>query len=481
MSMSDFKTRLKIFFRPLAAPRIMLFFPAITFKLISSGLSTVAFVLKDSSMAIAGMVFWILWIVTLFLIALPQTDRWLAGAIRWLKPLSLSLMAILIAAGIIEFAFAETASRGIALPAFAGPRTAELMEEQRVNLTYNDATALCHQAIENLFEGENPYAEANIVSATLRFNADNAPWKKTTPIRTGRFADDFPYPGEAELQSVWDDAALSPQTIPPEYESKLNYPAGCFLLAAPFVWLGIGDLRWIYLLAVIAGLAFAVAKAPGNLRLWLIGAALGSLEVWQSAASGETGALVFPFLLGAWLLWKKKLWLSAVCLGIAVATKQTAWFFLPFYLILIARNAGWRKTSAVILISGGIFLAFNIVFLVQDPGLWLSSVLAPMKDEFFPMGVGLASLVSSGMINIESPLVFTLLEIFAFLFALIWYWHNCRRYPHTGIILAVVPLFFAWRSSWWYFFYFDIMLLAVILLEYRRQGIGAESAVPALQ
>ena len=46
-----------------------------------------------------------------------------------------------------------------------------------------------------------------------------------------------------------------------------------------------------------------------------------------------------------------------------------------------------------------------------------------------------------------------------------WYWRNCRRYPHTGILLAVVPLFFAWRSSWWYFFGSDIILLAVIIIE----------------
>ncbi len=479
--MSDFKNKLKIFFHPPAAPRIMLFFPAIFFKLISSGLSTIAFVLKDSSMAIAGMVFWMLWIVTLFFIALPQTDRWLAKTVRWLKPLSLSLMAILIVAGIIESGAVGASIKGFSMASFIGHQTAELIEEQRINLTYNDATALCHQAIENLLEGKNPYAEANIVSATLRFNEDNAPWKKTTPIRTGRFADDFPYPEDAELQSVWDGATLSPQIIPSEYESKLNYPAGCFLLAAPFVWLGIGDLRWIYLLAVIAGLAFAIAKAPGNMRLWLASAALASLEIWQSVASGETGALVFPFLLGAWLLLKKNLWLSAVCMGIAIATKQTAWFFLPFYLILIIKSIGWRKTSAVVLISGSVFLAFNAAFIIQDPGLWLSSVLSPMTDEFFPMGVGLTSLVSSGMINIGSPLVFTLLEVSAFIFAMIWYWHNCLRYPHTGIILAVVPLFFAWRSSWWYFFYFDIILLAIILIENHQQGQIARAESPVLQ
>jgi hypothetical protein len=57
------------------------------------------------------------------------------------------------------------------------------------------------------------------------------------------------------------------------------------------------------------------------------------------------------------------------------------------------------------------------------------------------------------------------MAITALIIALVWYWRNCRHYPHTGIILAVIPLFFAWRSSWWYFFYFDLILLAIVLVQ----------------
>ena len=473
--MFSFKSGLKTFFHPLSAPRLLLFFPAILFKLISSGLSSAAFVLHSGPLSVAGMVSWVVWISTLFLIALPQTDRLLAGAARWLKPLSVALMVMLLVAGIVEFAAVEAASAGVTLPNFAGPRTAELLKEQRINLTYNDATALCHQAIDNLLAGKNPYATANIVTTTLRFNGANDPWAKTTPIQTGRFASDFPYPSDAELKAVWDEAALSSRTVPPEMETRLNYPAGCFLLAAPFVWGGLNDLRWVYLLAMVAGLAFAVVKAPVNMRLWLVGAALASLEIWQGVASGETGTLIFPLLLAAWLLWRRNLWLSAICMGIAVATKQVAWFFLPFYLILLARTLGWKRTSLVAVTVGGIFVAFNAAFVIPNPGVWLSSVLAPMIDKFFPMGVGPVSLVVSGYIRTQSSLIFSLMEIAAMLAALVWYWRNCRRYPYTGIILAVVPLFFAWRSSWWYFFYFDIILLAVIVVEDYGQKIRAET------
>ena len=352
MRISNFTNHLKSFFQIPTAPRLLLFFPAILLKLVSAAFSSVAYILHNGPLAITGMAFWILWIASLFLIALPQTDRLLARTTRWLKPLSITLLAVLLMAGLFEFAAVEAADALASLPGFAGNETAQLLQQQRASLTYNDATVLCHQAIDNLLDGKNPYAEANIITATLRFNADSIPWDKTTPVRTGRFASAFPYPSEEELKAVWEEAALTPQIIPPEMESKLNYPAGCFLLGAPFVRLGITDLRWIYLLAMLGGLAFAVVKASTGMRWWLLGAALASLEVWQSIASGETGVMIFPLLLMAWFFWRRKLWCSAICMGLAVATKQVAWFFLPFYLLLIFRNTGWKQAAGALAVVG---------------------------------------------------------------------------------------------------------------------------------
>ena len=347
------------------------------------------------------------------------------------------------------------------------------MQEQSINLRYNDGTALCHQAIDNLLAGENPYSSANIVTANQRFGN---PYDRTTPVQVGQFAGDFPYPTDAELQALWAQAVQNPAVPPPEIESKLNYPAACFLLPAPFIALGVTDLRWIYLAAIILGLALAALMVPARMRLWLLAGGLASLEIWESVASGETGSLAFPFLMLAYLLWRRNLWLSALCMGVAVATKQVAWFFLPFYLILIWRTLNWKRAASALAAAGGVFLAFNAAFIIQNPGVWLDSIMAPMMDKFFPLGVGPVTLVISGYIHTQSSLPFTIMEVSGMLAALAWYWRYARRYPHTGIILAVVPLFFAWRSSWWYFFYFDIILLAsVMLFDYA----GSQATEPA--
>ena len=49
--------------------------------------------------------------------------------------------------------------------------------------------------------------------------------------------------------------------------------------------------------------------------------------------------------------------------------------------------------------------------------------------------------------------------------AVLWYFFKCNRYPEMGLILGVLPLFFAWRSLWGYFFYIDIIILAAIMLN----------------
>ena len=77
------------------------------------------------------------------------------------------------------------------------------------------------------------------------------------------------------------------------------------------------------------------------------------------------------------------------------------------------------------------------------------------------------TLVMQGWVNIQSPLLFAILEALVFIAAVVWYWSNAHRYPYMGVILPILPLFFAWRSLWPYFFFVDVILLAMVMQEYR--------------
>jgi hypothetical protein len=453
-----------------ATPRILLFFIAVFLKILASALAAIGFVFSSPALMISGTFIWLVWFGLLFLVAAPATDRLLANQRRWLKPAALTIFVIFSTLGLGLLGVVTTVGLSSFQPAQTGSKMSQLVTSFDRIFTYNDSTALCHQATKNVIDGKNPYAESNTVVAMIEFNGS---FDKLTPLREGRFAGVFPYPEMHQIDQLWQEAAQNPEHVPPEIESRFCYPSGCFLLAAPLVLTGIDDLRIIFLILVLPALAYIVWRGRQDLRIFLVAALLISLELWNAMAAGETGFLYFPFMLLAWVLLRRHLWLSAVCMGIAVATKQVAWFFLPFYLVLIFRGMGWEKALGAVSLVAGVFLAANAPFFISDPELWIASMAAPMTDNLFPLGVGIISLVSGGLLDIQTPLIFTVLEAAIAIAAIIWYFFYCPRYPYTGPVLSVLPLFFAWRSLWAYFFYIDIIVLAAIVInEYGMKPAG---------
>jgi len=447
-----------------ATPRILLFFYSIVIFLFLIVIFSLGTGLNSPPILITASVVLLIWFVMIFLSLLPQTDILLRNRVNQLKRGALIIFVSLFVIGLLE-----AVTIGILIPSvlrnrnISGDLRQRLIGVQR-DFGYNDSTSLSKQAVENLLHGENPYAHANVIQVLLKYDGT---YDKVTPLRAGVFSNVFPYPQDNQLSQVWDEAIRTSSQVPPEIESRVCYPAASFLLPAPFIYLGITEIRIVYAIFILAGLAYAVWIIPKKKRLLFIGVVLISLELWNSGFSGgEIGYLCFPFLLIAWLALNRNLWLSAICMGLAVATKQTIWFFVPFYLILLFNTRGTRKLLAVISIIAGIFIITNLPFAVPDFKLWFNSVTSPMTDPMFPTGIGLITLVTSGLVKIKSSLPFTLLEGIAFIVAMVWYYRYCKRFPQTGLILAVIPLFFAWRSMFKYFFYVDIIALAYIMVNY---------------
>jgi hypothetical protein len=440
----------------------MLIFPTIVVMLLSMLLSGLAFSYNSGIFGLAGMFMAIVWLGLLVLIALPQTDMLLAGKKKWLGSLGKSLLVCLMVAGLVEFGAIFAISTGISGNGILGDATPQFMKTIPGDISYSDSDALLYQAVDNLLNGKNPYDNANVVIAIRTLKS---PPGKITPLREGPLADVFPYPSQEQYAQIWQDAIHSQSQSSPAIESTLGYPAGFFEIPALFIWLGIANLRWIMLLLTLPAVAYVVTICRPDLRLWLIGAFLGSLVIWNSIASGLTGALYFPFLLLGWVLWRRNLWASALCMGIAVAIKELAWFFVPFYLILILRSIGWKRGLGAATLTASVFLVFNIPFIISGPSLWINSVVSLLKDPLFPFGTGIITFVTFGYLRIQSSLFFTVLEASAMLAGIVWYWKNAKQYPAMGVILSVLPIFFAWRSLWPYFFYADVILLAMVMVN----------------
>lgn len=443
-------------------PRIFLFYFAVLVQLFASAISGSGFLLNSPILYVVGFAAWVLWFVMIFSVVLPGADTILN---RHLNGLKMGATIIFITLSILGLA--EAIAVVAVFPRVINDQNIpsdfrQVLSGLKDVYQYNDGTALTDQAVDNLLAGKNPYTNANIVRALLEHNGACT---RVTPLRVGAFSDVFPYPQDTQLEQLWSQAIQTPNSPPPELESRVCYPAVSFLLPAPFILAGINDIRIVYAIFVMAGLICAAWLIPKQKRLLFIGASIISLELWNSIAGGETGSLCFPLLLVSWLTLNRNMWVSVVFLGLAVSDKQTAWFFIPFYFILLLRTQGVKKLAASLAMIAGIFAVTNLPFVISNPSLWLTSITSPMTDPMFPIGGGLTILVTGGILPVQSSRPFTILEVIAFVIAIAWYWRFCVRYPQTGPLLAIVPLFFAWRSLWSYFFYAAIIALAYIMVN----------------
>ncbi len=311
----------------------------------------------------------------------------------------------------------------------------------------NDGTSLDTNAAILLLEGHNPYADSNIASVMRRFPIQPI-W--TTPLRLGQFANTLVYPSGVALRGVLDTDMKSGQA--PEFEAKVSYPSLSFLTLVPFVWLGTYNVLPFYLLCYLAlvGLGWSVVRK--ELRPWVIVLALANISMWSSVIGGNLDMLTIVFLVLAWL-WRERGWSSALMLGLAVACKQPAWFFVVFYAVLVFRTYGLKETLRRLTVVGGVALVLNLPFILWDPQAWFAGVMAPISDPMFPMGVGIVGLVGSPFLHsYMSSVLYSLLEYGIFYpLCVLWYWRLCKSRPEAAMLLAVLPLFFAWRSLPSYF------------------------------
>jgi uncharacterized membrane protein len=310
----------------------------------------------------------------------------------------------------------------------------------------NDGTSIDMNAAILLTQGDNPYVDSNILSVVRRFSILPI-W--TTPLRQGQFASSVNYPTPEQLGSVLAQDLKSGNA--PEFESKVSYPAFSFLSLLPFVLLKTNNALPLYLICYFLIVFIGWKKVRSEMRPWLLLIALANVSMLTSVLNGNADILDILLILLAWLL-RDARWWSIIFLGLAFATKQLAWFFIPFYAILIWRDFNLRETIGRLSVAGCLALAINLPFIVWNPHAWLAGVLAPIADPMYPLGVGLVALSSTPLLPILPAVVYTALEALAMLFCISWYWRICKSRPEAAMLLAVLPLFFALRSLPSYFY-----------------------------
>ena len=335
---------------------------------------------------------------------------------------------------------------------------------------HNDAIALNECAARLVLEGRDPYASLDIFDcyAELGIGAD-----RTTPLKSGAFADLAEYPTDDQLDAAWALRAREGANV--EFVSRPSYPALSFLLILPFVALG-WDTNRLYVLCLLAAMALVVWRTPAGLRPFMLTAVLGAASLAAFTVNGSADLLYVLPLVATWL-WRERRW-SALAYGIAVATKQLAWFFAPFYLIAVVTTHGWREGLRRAAISAAVFVAANLPFLLLDPRDWLEGVMTPISEPMFPRGAGVIFLGTNGGLPLLPSNAYLALEGLCALACVVIAWRSRRTSPELGVVLALMPLFFAWRSLFSYFFVIPLFA-AVAVARMPLGNISAERAQAA--
>ena len=320
---------------------------------------------------------------------------------------------------------------------------------------HNDAIALNECAARLVLEGRDPYTDLDVFACyeQLGIGPD-----RTTPLRRGAFTDVAIYPNDHQMDQVWDQRA-SGIGANDEFVSRPSYPALSFLLIVPAVAVGL-DTNYLYVACLLVAMTLVIARAPRTLRPFFLTALLGAASLAAFTVGGGADLLYALPLVVAWMYRDRK-W-AAIPLGIALATKQIAWFFAPFWIIAVVTERGWRAAARDLGIAAGIFALTNLPFIVHDAQAWILGILTPAIEPMFARGAGLIFLFTNGALPLGPAIAYTLAEAATGIICLVIAWRTRRTSPELGAVLAIVPLFFAWRSLFSYFFLLPLFALAAI-------------------
>ncbi len=358
----------------------------------------------------------------------------------------------------------RTALIGCLVLAVLGLRQVGLMvvESFRAPVYYNDGTLLDHNAAALLLHGQNPYASSDIVSAIRDYHQSA---EYTTPLQQGKLQQQQDYPTKEQLRALLAQEPVGHPDQVLEFESKVSYPALSFLALVPLVWAGMPTVLPFYLLCLVLLATIGLRSVRRDLRWWVLLLFLADLPVLNSTLAGDLDLFYMLLVFLAWLSWRRW-WLSAVLLGLGLASKQIAWFYLPFYLIFVYQRCRFRDAMWRLGVASLVFAVINLPFVAANADAWIAGILAPMRDPMYPEGVGLIALSLGKLMPFLPQVVYTVLEGLGMVGALIWYWRWGRERPEAAMVLAVLPLFLAWRSLPTYFYF--CALPAALLLALAR-------------
>jgi len=260
---------------------------------------------------------------------------------------------------------------------------------------------------------------------------------------------------------------------------SFQYPSMQFLVFVPFVLLGLRDMRWVLTAFELAVLFTLYTRSPEAIRPMIILPMFAGTDLMINfTASSVTDMLwVLPLLFTAFNL--KKPLTSGFFYGLACCFKQIPWLLAPFLLIYYLRVEGFRtlkerfvQVGKFICIAAAVFIAPNLPFMVDAPGIWLHNVLNPISGDLVVLSQGPSNLAVVGLLPFGS-IFFTVLAVSVLLVLLVNFYVHFDKLRYIFCVFPGIILWFSYRSLTNYVIYWLPLMLASLILWYwdELQGV----------
>jgi hypothetical protein len=309
-----------------------------------------------------------------------------------------------------------------------------------------DSVVVVHRAAELVLAGQNPYTALDIPEALRQFGLDPA---LATHLEDG-----------TELRSF-------------------NYPALSFLVPAPFLQLGLRDIRYLYLAEIVLLVLLLIRQVRVPWRPLVAAAVVGNAIIARQNVLAGVDPL-WAVLTACAFLFIARRTASAVLLGLACAARQPAWFFVPFYVVAVWKRHGRGAALRALGITAVAGLLPNLPFLVAAPAAFVRDVLAPMIAPLEPYGVGLVRFGVDGVLPLLPRGAYGALSALAMVALLVVLWRWWRRLPNGAVAFPAAVLWFGWRSLQNYFSFSAVFALigdeGLLAGDDQATGMGEGSA-----
>jgi uncharacterized membrane protein len=329
---------------------------------------------------------------------------------------------------------------------------------------FTDIISFTQENADLVLSGRNPYTS----DSAYRLALSRFPEAMATPLRGPIFGTGYIAPSLHHLQVVQRRYAAAPQQVPDAFDPRTlhSYPALSFLLYVPGVRAGGTNILLIDLLVYWAMFAWLVWLTPIGWRHWGALVLLAAMPVVTASLIESNEVICIALVLVAWHA-RERLWMGAALLGLACAFKQYTWYFVPLFAVEVVRGQGWRAGLRWAGIGVAMFLLPNLPYLLASPKDWLLSQTIPVTDPFFPMGMGIIQLSTSQILPFGPPALYALLEAVT-LAVVLWIFARDRaRIGASGLVLALLPLFFAFRSMPNYFAFAPWLAMYAVNVRFR--------------